>query len=79
VSSPAFFDDPATTSDDALSDLAGQYEYFYAKALLFDIAPEGFRTVATNGQHAARRQLQSMLVNKPDSLAQPRHDGTPLD
>jgi hypothetical protein len=49
ISSPAFFDDPATTSDDALSDFAGQYEYFYAKALLFDIAPEGFRTVATMG------------------------------
>jgi hypothetical protein len=49
VSSPAFFDDPATSFDDALSDFAGQYEYFYAKALLFDIAPDGFRAVATMG------------------------------
>jgi hypothetical protein len=47
VSSPAFFDDPANTFDDALSDLAGQYQYFYAKALLFDIQPDGFRAVAT--------------------------------
>ena len=49
VSSPAFFDDPTTTADDALSSLAGQYQYFYAKALLFDIEPDGFRAVATMG------------------------------
>ena len=49
VSSPAFFDDPATNVDDALSDLAGQYQYYYAKALLFDIEPDGFRAVATMG------------------------------
>ena len=49
VSSPAFFDDPATKSDDALSSLAGQYQYFYAKALLFDITPDSFRAVATMG------------------------------
>lgn len=49
VSSPAFFDDPATRFDDALSDFAGQYQYFYAKALLFDIAPDGFRAVASMG------------------------------
>jgi hypothetical protein len=49
VSSPAFFDDPATRFDDALSEFAGQYQYFYAKALLFDIEPDGFRAVATMG------------------------------
>ena len=49
ISSPAFFDDPATKSDDALSAFAGQYQYFYAKGLLFDIAPDGFRMVATMG------------------------------
>jgi hypothetical protein len=49
VSSPAFFDDPATKFDDALSDFAGQYQYFYAKGLLFDIKPDGFRMVATMG------------------------------
>jgi hypothetical protein len=49
VSSPAFFDDPTTTADDALSSFAGQYQYFYAKALLFDIEPDGFRAVATMG------------------------------
>jgi hypothetical protein len=49
VSSPAFFDDPKTTVDDALSELAGQYQYYYAKALLFDIEPDGFRAVATMG------------------------------
>ena len=49
VSSPAFFDDPTTNVDDALSDLAGQYQYYYAKALLFDIEPDGFRAVATMG------------------------------
>jgi hypothetical protein len=47
VSSPAFFDDPTTDFDDPLSNFAGQYEYFYAKALLFDIEPDGFRAVAT--------------------------------
>jgi hypothetical protein len=49
VSSPAFFDDPASDFDDALSDLAGQYEYFYAKGLLFDVEQDGFRMVATMG------------------------------
>jgi hypothetical protein len=49
VSSPAFFDDPTTDFDDPLSSFAGQYEYFYAKALLFDIEPGGFRAVATMG------------------------------
>ncbi|MGH6898914.1 MAG: hypothetical protein ACREJ5_20590 [Geminicoccaceae bacterium] len=47
VSSPAFFDDPTTEFDDPLSNLAGQYQYFYAKALLFDLEPDGFRAVAT--------------------------------
>jgi hypothetical protein len=49
VSSPAFFDDPASESDDALSELAGQYEYFYAKGLLFDVEENDFRMVATMG------------------------------
>jgi hypothetical protein len=49
VSSPAFFDDPAAKSDDVLSSLAGQYQYYYANALLFDITPDGFRTVASMG------------------------------
>ena len=49
VSSPAFFDDPATKVDDALSEFAGQYQYYYANARLFDITPDGFRTVATMG------------------------------
>jgi hypothetical protein len=49
VSSPGFFDDPAVTFDDPLSNFAGQYQYYYAKALLFDIEPDGFRAVATMG------------------------------
>jgi hypothetical protein len=49
VSSPAFFDDPTSTADDALSSLAGQYDYFYAKGLLFDIEDQDFRMVATMG------------------------------
>lgn len=49
VSSPAFFDDPTSDFDDPLSNLAGQYQYFYAKALMFDIEPDGFRAVATMG------------------------------
>ena len=49
VSSAAFFDDPNASFDDALSSLAGQYQYFYAKALLFDIEPAGFRAVASMG------------------------------
>jgi hypothetical protein len=49
VSSPAFFDDPSASFDDALSSLAGQYQYFYSKALLFDIEPDGFRAVASMG------------------------------
>ena len=49
VSSPAFFDDPGSDVDNALSNFAGQYEYFYAKGLLFDIEQDGFRMVATMG------------------------------
>jgi hypothetical protein len=49
VSSPAFFDDPNASFDDVLGDLAGQYQYFYSKALLFDIEPGGFRAVASMG------------------------------
>jgi hypothetical protein len=49
VSSPAFFDDPTTNVDDPLSSFAGQYQYFYAKGLLFDVEPEGFRMVASMG------------------------------
>jgi hypothetical protein len=49
VSSPAFFDDPNASFDDVLGDLAGQYQYFYSKALLFDIEPDGFRAVASMG------------------------------
>jgi hypothetical protein len=49
VSSPAFFDDPNASFDDVLGDLAGQYQYFYSKALLFDIEPDGFRAVANMG------------------------------
>lgn len=49
VTSPAFFDDPASAADDALSAFAGQYAYFYAKALLFDVEQDSFRTVAAMG------------------------------
>jgi hypothetical protein len=49
VTSLAFFDDPTTNVDDALSDFAGQYNYFYAKALIFDVEQDSFRTVATMG------------------------------
>lgn len=49
VTSPAFFDDPASAADDALSGFAGQYDYFYAKALLFDAEQDSFRAVATLG------------------------------
>jgi hypothetical protein len=47
VSSPAFFDDPTTTADDALSTFAGKYDYYYAKAMLFDIEDNTFRMVAS--------------------------------
>jgi hypothetical protein len=47
VSSPAFFDDPTTTADDALSAFAGQYNYYYAKAMLFDVEDNTFRMVAS--------------------------------
>ncbi len=47
VSSPAFFDDPTTTADDALSAFAGQYNYYYAKAMLFDVEDNAFRMVAS--------------------------------
>ena len=46
VSSPGFFDDPTTTADDALSAFAGKYDYYYAKAMLFDVEENGFRLVA---------------------------------
>jgi hypothetical protein len=49
VTSPAFFDDPTSASDDALGEFAGQYNYFYAKALLFDVEQDSFRTVAAMG------------------------------
>jgi hypothetical protein len=49
ISSPAFFDDPTTKLDDALSAFAGQYGYFYAKALLFDVNDNNFRMVASLG------------------------------
>jgi hypothetical protein len=42
VSSPAFF-------DDQLQPFAGQYTYYHAQALLFDIEDEGFRMVAYMG------------------------------
>src|SRR4029079_14943841 len=35
VSSPAFFGNPTTTADDALSAFAGRYNYYYANAVLF--------------------------------------------
>jgi hypothetical protein len=50
ISSPAFFDDPTSSLDDALSEFAGQYGYFYAKALLFDVSDNDFRMVANMGQ-----------------------------
>jgi hypothetical protein len=49
VTSLAFFDDPTTTADDQLSDFAGQYNYLYAKALLFDVEQDSFRAVAAMG------------------------------
>jgi hypothetical protein len=49
ISSPAFFDDPTTKLDDALQAYAGQYGYFYAKALLFDVNDHDFRMVASLG------------------------------
>ena len=49
VTSPAFFDDPATSADDALAAQAGQYTYYFAKGLMFDIEPDAFRMVATLG------------------------------
>jgi hypothetical protein len=42
VSSPAFF-------GDQLQPFAGQYTYYYAQALLFDIEDQGFRMVAYMG------------------------------
>ena len=42
VSSPAFF-------DDQLQPFAGQYTYYYAQALLFDIEDQAFRMVAYMG------------------------------
>lgn len=49
VTSPAFFDDPRTAADDALAAHAGQYTYYFAKGLMFDIEPDAFRMVATLG------------------------------
>jgi hypothetical protein len=49
ITSPAFFDDPATTADDALNEFAGQYTYLYAKALIFDAEQDSFRAVAAMG------------------------------
>jgi hypothetical protein len=49
ITSLAFSDDPSTDSDNALSDFAGQYHYFYAKALIFDVEQDSFRTVAAMG------------------------------
>ncbi len=49
VTSLAFFDDPTTSADDQLSDFAGQYNYFYAKALIFDVEQDKFRAVASMG------------------------------
>jgi hypothetical protein len=49
VTSPAFFDDPASASDDGLSAFTGQYAYFYARALIFDAEQDSFRTVAAMG------------------------------
>ena len=49
VTSLAFFDDPTTKLDDQLSDFAGQYNYFYAKALIFDVEQDKFRAVAAMG------------------------------
>ena len=40
VSSPAFF-------DDRLSAFAGQYNYYYAKAMLFNVNDSDFRMVAS--------------------------------
>ena len=45
VSSPAYFDDPDRTDDDLLASLEGQYDYFYARGLTFDVEPESFRVV----------------------------------
>jgi hypothetical protein len=42
VSSPAFF-------DDQLQPFAGQYTYYYAQALVFDIEDQAFRMVAYMG------------------------------
>jgi hypothetical protein len=49
ISSPAFFDDPTTKLDDALQAYAGQYGYFFARALLFDVNDNDFRMVANLG------------------------------
>ena len=49
ITSPAFFDDPNTRADDLLSSFAAQFSYFYAQALLFDVADDDFRMVASMG------------------------------
>jgi hypothetical protein len=49
VAAPAVFDDPASEADDVLAGLAGQYTYYYAKGLTFDIEPDAFRTVVVMG------------------------------
>lgn len=45
VSSPAYFDDPDRTDDDVLASLEGQYTYYYARGLTFDVEPDEFRIV----------------------------------
>jgi hypothetical protein len=49
VSSPAYFDDPERTDDDVLAGFAGQYDYFYARGLTFDVEPDDFRVVVNMG------------------------------
>jgi hypothetical protein len=69
VSSPAFFDDPATRFDDALSDFAGQYQYFYAQGAAVRHRAGRLSRRGDHGQHAARRQLPPLPVKRPDVSA----------
>jgi hypothetical protein len=50
VSSPAYFDDPERSDDDMLASLAGQYTYYYARGLTFDVEPDDFRVVVNMGE-----------------------------
>jgi hypothetical protein len=50
VSSPAYFDDPARSDDDILASLDGQYGYYYARGLTFDVEPDDFRVVVNMGE-----------------------------